>query len=430
MNAQRYLLANARAPRAARDGRHLLLTLVALAMLPLLPPASAQPEAARVRPAVVDLEVRHPGQEATHAVAFRLADAGLVTCRRLVAGAEWVAIATEGSATAQITRYRAQDPAADLVILEAPAGVALEAGPTGLLARAQGVFAATPPGHPAPVELLSYWRGYQAADFGQMLAIRPQSETFSANLSGAPLLDSLGRVVGVIEVFPLDGTLAALAIPIERVRRALARPDLGGSLTELDRSAQAHWTRADAPQHWQALGGSLYRTRRIAEGVALLNRALAADSTMVAALLELGMAHQVRGDHATAESLYERALALRPDYAPAHLYLGSCLFMQGIYLQSQFAYERAIDAEPEGAMPYVNLGGTFVQQGKPEEGEQALRQALALDPDLGIAHNNLGVVLYTAGRADEAGEILEYLRRHRSGYATQLHRQTFGRGGR
>ncbi|MBD3336564.1 MAG: tetratricopeptide repeat protein, partial [Candidatus Eisenbacteria bacterium] len=384
----------------------------------------------QVRGAVVDLEIHRAEATPLHATAFRLDGAGLVTCRRLVAGADWVAARTGSAQEERITRYLADDPAADLVILDAPEGPALETGASGLLARAQGVFVAAPPRHPAPIERLSYWRGFEAAGFGQMLAIRPQSETLAADLSGAPLLDSLGLAVGVVELFPHAGGLVGVAIPIRRVGEMMAQPDVGGALADLDPAAQAPWTRSGTPAHAQVLGGALLRAGQREAGTALLEQALEADSTLVAALIELGMSHQMRGEYAAAESLYEQALARDPNASTAHLYLGSCLFMQGIYLQSQYAYERAIDADPDRAMPYVNLAGAFVQQGKPEEGERVLREALTLEPELGIAHNNLGVILYTAGRVDEAAEILDYLRQRRSGYATRLHRQTFGRSAR
>ncbi|MBD3236682.1 MAG: hypothetical protein GF330_08260, partial [Candidatus Eisenbacteria bacterium] len=74
---------------ATRGGRILLWILLAILCGPAA--ALAQPNAPQVRGAVVDLEIHRAEATPLHATAFRLDGAGLVTCRRLVAGADWVA---------------------------------------------------------------------------------------------------------------------------------------------------------------------------------------------------------------------------------------------------------------------------------------------------------------------------------------------------
>lgn len=418
--------ARAQQKRFSRPMTAILLALFAAGFLAATAVTAGEIDWQGLRGSVVDLEVRHANQESpVMAVGFCLAGIdGIVTCYRLVNGAELVTARPASGPAIEITEYIACDPAADLIVLKgAPKTDGLPQGSPGLLALGQTTFAPTPPSHPQPTEAFWHGRTFAAAGLGDAVAIYPLTQNFDVDLSGAPLTDSLGHAVGIIEILTEGVTSAACAIPISRVSDLLARPELGGALLDLATTPAAAWTRAKTPQHRQVMGAALCRVRKISDGTVFLNHAVEKDPLMVAALIELGMSHQMQGEHTQAESYYRKALEIDPTHARTRLYLGSCLFMQGMYLKAQFEYEAAIDADPTWATPYVNLGGLFVQQRKPQAGEEYMRKALDLDPLLGIAHCNLGVILYTQGQRGEAREKLDFLRAKRSGYAARLERQ-------
>lgn len=414
-----------------RLGERILASTVIFAALLLACSFAADAQDWQVlRRSVVELDIQRPGGEKITAAGFFLAGVpGLITSHRLIAGAESVTLKTVDGSTQALNEYAARDPRSDLIVLRAN-GAGLATGTYELLARAQGAFALAPPSDSQPQEVVSYWRVFQAAGLGDMISIRRQTANFGPAFNGAPLVDSLGLAVGMIEWLPESGIDAYCAVPIERVNDLMARADLGGPIASLATDKAAPWATPGQPARWETVGATLAGTggkQGLQDGSAFLNRALQADPRMFEALLELGMTYQMQNQQTKAEEYYRRALELDPKSPAAHLYLGSCLFMQGMYLQSQFEYEAALDANPAWATPHVNLSGVFIQQGKPDRAEQSLRRALQLDPDLGIALSNLGVVLYSAGRQSESLEILRDLESKKSGYASQLRSQTINR---
>ena len=80
-------------------------------------------------------------------------------------------------------------------------------------------------------------------DHGQLVGIQVDSQ-LDPHISGGPVLDSSGRVIGVVAA-TVRGTAMNLAIPAGRVREFLAAPRIvfnPPSLTDLDRSRQVTWT--------------------------------------------------------------------------------------------------------------------------------------------------------------------------------------------
>ncbi|MFH1144975.1 MAG: tetratricopeptide repeat protein [Candidatus Eisenbacteria bacterium] len=370
-----------------------------------------------LRRSVVDLEVFMPGAtEPIHCVGFALQDLpGIVSSYRLAQGAQRVVIRpSEGEAT-ETSRFLAADPAADLILLDGRVTAAgLVPGPIDLFNHGQVALVYLPPASRDPILSLPVFGQFAGPDMMTLHALPPGGP------SGAPLADSLGRAVGMVESIR-DGELAVgLAIPIERVQSLGSSAQTGGRLLDLTSRPAAAWTRAGTPEGSQVIGAVLGRGRKLDDAVPYLERALAGQPGMPAGMLELGTVRQAQGRLDEAEAVYRRALELHPQLPAVYLSLGACLHAGGLYLQSQQIYEEGLRLAPHEARLHMNLGGIFFLQDKRPEAEVELREALRLNPNLGIAHYNLGALLKAQGRPGEALEVWKYLREQRSGYAGQL----------
>jgi len=379
-------------------------------------PAAELPDWQTLRASVVDLEVHQPGAASPiRTVGFALDGApGILACFRLTQGAERVVVRTALGSRSETTRFLACDPEQDLILLDSPRPTSgLRAGTADLLALGQVAFAFLPPASSDPLLPLRTFGQFQSAG-GAMLALAPGAP------SGAPLADSLGRVVGMIEALQDSAVAVGCVIPVERLLAFASGVQGGGELRALPARPAASWTQPAQPQGAQVLGAVLARARQLEQGIPYLRRALAAQPDMPAALLEWGMLKQAQSNFEEAKRSYRRVLELRPEMPEAYLYLGSCLNVEGLYPQSQEIYEEGLRRHPQSARLHVNLGGIHFAQDRRALAESSFREALRLDPDLGIAHYNLGVLLGAQGKPQEARAVADYLKAEKSGFAGQL----------
>ena len=86
-------------------------------------------------------------------------------------------------------------------------------------------------------------------------------------------------------------------VPIERLAALMSAAPAGGPLAELATPPPAAWTQTATPAGLQVMGAVNCRGHRFDQGAALLRQALAAEPALAAGLLELGMCHQLQGEH-------------------------------------------------------------------------------------------------------------------------------------
>jgi len=116
------------------------------------------------------------------------------------------------------------------------------------------------------------------------------------------------------------------------------------------------------------MGVSLYRLGRVDSALALWNRVLEIDSTLVDARLNLaGHLSQV-GDLDSAQAVLQAVL----------------------------------ESDSTRLEAMVNLADVFMMKGDTARALFYCRRALALDPESPSALNNLGTIYYTSGRLNEA----------------------------
>ena len=187
--------------------------------------------------------------------------------------------------------------------------------------------------------------------------------------------------------------------------------------------------------HLQALATA--QTGRLAEGAALLERAVQLAPDAVAARNDLGAMLITLARPLEAEAQLRAAVALQPDNVEAQVNLGNALHAQGRLEAAEAVYRAALRREPRhvrGLLSLGNLlcpdappgGGTAVPRGARRPWRRAsppptsssatrcgtwagttrpsasYRRALAIEPGNADANESLGILLKAQGRYAEA----------------------------
>lgn len=284
-------------------------------------------------------------------------------------------------------------------------------------------------------------------------------------MSGGPILDTAGRVVGIHgrsegeEIVGADGRSRRLflgfsgGISIQNFVQRVNGAALVAALqvtddrpTPLTATAERSITallepatvvNQSDPIAWINRGNQLYRLERFPEALAAFERALQLQPNLHQAWYGQGQVLTTQGRYAAALQAFERALAIAPTFhlalrdralvyalqesyeaaiadldrvvqlAPEDYiawYLRGNLFSRrmGWHEAALGAYDRALSLAPNFALVWVERGRTLHALGDLQDAAYSLRQATMLDPNLDVAWFWQGQVLLTLGQA-EAG---------------------------
>jgi len=122
----------------------------------------------------------------------------------------------------------------------------------------------------------------------------------------------------------------------------------------------------------------------------------------IAGMLRQGIALQMNGRLAEAESRYRAVLSMAGDNFDALHLLGLVRFQQGRYDDAIDMIRAALGKNPQSAAAHLNLANALQRAGRPEEAVRGCEKALAINPEFVEAHNNLGSALIDLGRLEEA----------------------------
>lgn len=120
-----------------------------------------------------------------------------------------------------------------------------------------------------------------------------------------------------------------------------------------------------------------------------------------------GCGAEAAGEMATAEHLFRQAIELESSMAAAMTNLGNMLHRRGELSEARSYYERALEFEPGQAEARYNLANVLEDLGEHEQAIGQLRQVCVTAPDFADAHYNLGVMLAKIGGAAQARTHLE-----------------------
>ena len=113
------------------------------------------------------------------------------------------------------------------------------------------------------------------------------------------------------------------------------------------------------------------------------------------------LAHQ-QGRHDEGVALIERSLAAEPDRADWHNNFAISLQGCGRFDDAIREYQRTIALDPNHANAYSNLGVLLRAVGRPADAETAYRDAIRINPKHIDAYTNLGILLNGVKRTEEA----------------------------
>lgn len=165
----------------------------------------------------------------------------------------------------------------------------------------------------------------------------------------------------------------------------------------------------DDPAEVQGLvekGRELVDTRRFAEAMATLERALELQPGWPGAYVQLGRAHAFQGQYEDAAAQYRLALEAAPGYAPAMTALGKLHAFRGRQAEANAEFERALAVAAAGsaeeADALLGLARLTAQSSREVEGlrraEALYRRGLAAMPENEQALFDFGIVLSQLGQ--------------------------------
>lgn len=157
-----------------------------------------------------------------------------------------------------------------------------------------------------------------------------------------------------------------------------------------------------------ALGLAYKAQSKIAEAIAMHQRAIDLKPNSPEAHYNLGTMFLETGDLAKAIVSYRNAIAYKPDFPAAYCNLGTAYKKQGQLNDAAASYRRAIALDPTYAAAYMNLGNTLKEQGNFEEAIDTYGEAARLNPDHPEVHYNVGVTLL---KAEDSVSAINSLRR-------------------
>ncbi len=140
------------------------------------------------------------------------------------------------------------------------------------------------------------------------------------------------------------------------------------------------------------------------EGLRFAERAVETAPDLGMAHASLGLAYNLRGAWAEAQSSFERAVVLSPQYASAYHWFGQLLGDMGRADEAIVVHRRGVELDPVSQVVGVNLGASLSAAGRIAEATEQLRRVIDLDPQRPMAWMALTSTLLEAGEYAAASE--------------------------
>jgi tetratricopeptide (TPR) repeat protein len=148
----------------------------------------------------------------------------------------------------------------------------------------------------------------------------------------------------------------------------------------------------------------LDRAGQLEAALAEMEKALAADPTMVQAHVNMISLCGRLNQPARAERHFREAVRLNPNSAEAHYNFGVLAFGATRLKDAEAAFARALAINPFYAEAHNNLGYLLESQGRAAQAMEHYRKAIENKPDYRLAHFHLGRVLTNRRQFAEAIE--------------------------
>lgn len=357
--------------------------LLAGCQAPLIPQGSGIATTGVAQPAVVSIYTWQPrGLTGSRAqgTGFCTAPNEILTNLHVIEGATAAAARFADGIDREVEAVVGEDPDADLVLLrlkpgardEAPLVVSNAPLPIGADIRIVG----SPDG--AAQTQISGRIASNTVTFDVLDEAIMLSATVEPGMSGSPVLDETGGVVGIVS----RGTNVAAQsymVPASRLR----------SMHRFEPMPLAKWSQWKSSQPSNAgritFGSAAiaFESGDYAEAIRLLQTAVGQGLTPAGhatAWYVMGDAHANLGRDNDAVDAYQRAVKIRPAHALAHGALALALRRQGRHAEAVGAYDNALKLMPTLSRFHVGRGWALLRMAKPEDAAAAFELGTRLDP--------------------------------------------------
>ena len=218
--------------------------------------------------------------------------------------------------------------------------------------------------------------------------------------SGAPVLDSEGKVVGLALALPAEGRPAAFVVSIGDVRRLL---DSDSTVTRLSEVIYREVPRAVQRDFY--VSNLLACSGRTPESTKLLHAALKTAPQFADIHTDIAWNDLTLGHPEDALAAAKRALALlsrltHPEFALA--VKAQALLELGRDREAESSAQEAVRIAPESAGGHSALGRVYAAKGRWHEAEEQFRESIRLDPGFSGDRCGLARVYVDSGRTEAA----------------------------
>ena len=155
------------------------------------------------------------------------------------------------------------------------------------------------------------------------------------------------------------------------------------------------------------LGNFYKKLKRPQDAIAAYRAALALDSEHQNALFSLAIAYKDEGQLDDARTGFERAHDLDPRNGRVVWQLADIWMRKGDYARVETILKHAIEQKIDESRLLLKLGESRIEAKQFDEAERALAAALEKKPGLALAHYDLGLVYEGKGQIDKAIESYE-----------------------
>jgi len=240
-------------------------------------------------------------------------------------------------------------------------------------------------------------------EIGEDVEILRMTAPASPGMSGSPVVNRNGEVVGVVT----SGSSAlhnfSSAISVKLIKGKISSE----GVTAIKESGLDDYI--NSATYWNSFGLACYESGKYKDAIDAYKRAIKVDPDYTYAHLNLGVAYLKSHMQTNAVQALKRLIRIDPEDAMGHYNLGIAYYESGKYKDAIETFKQAIRINPDFVDANYNLGKAYDRAGRYKDAIGAYKQAIKVDPDYTDAHLNLGVAYLKSHMQKDAIEALKRL---------------------
>lgn len=209
------------------------------------------------------------------------------------------------------------------------------------------------------------------------------SAPISKGSSGSPVINSNGKVIGIVTFMMSEGQNLNFALPINQIKPSIYKKDKITFSKFLQQKSEA--------EKYCFLGLESYLQSNFEEAERNYKKALELDPACWQAYASLGGIYGIKGDFNKALEYLKKAAELNQESEEINISLGSIYSKLGDPEQAIRFFSNAVRINPYSALAYCGLGENYYLLGNFNEAISNHRKALSINPNYAQAYKSLGM---------------------------------------